>query len=60
MFTLIVNYFVNGKIKTEISNHKTIEDAEKKVVELQMQGYEVTRAHYGIFQISLGRAVEIR
>lgn len=60
MVTLIVNYFVGNKIKTEITQYKTIEEADSRILELKNKGIEISDAHYGIYEIGLSRVVEIK
>lgn len=53
MFTLIVNYFVEGKLKTIIKEFKTAELAKKYAQDLMAQGIELTDAHYGIYLMDI-------
>jgi len=59
MFTLIVNYFVERKLISEIKEYPSPEEAMKRIRELQGLGIEITPWHYGIYQISLDKIVEV-
>lgn len=57
--TLILNYFLDGELLTEIKEYPGVEQALKRVEEVRAMGIDISPSHYGIYEISAGKITEL-
>lgn len=59
MVTLIMNYFVDLQLRSEIKDYPSVEAALERVKELRDSGIELSQCHFGIYQHVGDKMVEI-
>lgn len=57
--TLIVNYFFNSELKTELKEYKNFFGALNRICELKSEGIQIGKANFGMYKTEDNKLIEM-